>query len=333
LETRHNVPLDSAEIALLWTQYMNDSLAICMHKHFLSNIEDTEIKSVLEYGLQLSEAHIKKLESILKEEQMVIPTGFTEKDVNSSAPRLFTDAFYLFYVHNMGKIGIEGYSFSLSNSARLDIVEYFSECIHESIKLFNKATEIMLSKGLFIRAPFIPKPKKLEIVQKQSYLTGFFGNKRPINVTEISSIYFNLIRNHLGQALVMGFSQVAESQQVREYMVRGRNIAAKHIEIFGSILSEDQLPSATSWNAQPTDSNISPFSDKLIMFHLLMLNAAGISHYGRSMGSSARRDLGSTYTRLIAEVADYAEDGTNIMINNGWLEQQPQAADRDGLAK
>jgi nitrogen fixation protein len=34
----------------------------------------------------------------------------------------------------------------------------------------------------------------------------------------------------------------------------------------------------------------------------------------------------------MAEILQYAEDGANIMIDNGWREQPPQAPDRDQLA-
>jgi hypothetical protein len=43
--------------------------------------------------------------------------------------------------------------------------------------------------------------------------------------------------------------------------------------------------------------------------------------------------LAADYIRLTAEIAAFAEDGLNIMIDNGWLEQPPQATDRDKLAK
>jgi hypothetical protein len=46
---------------------------------------------------------------------------------------------------------------------------------------------------------------------------------------------------------------------------------------------------------------------------------------------SPRHDLGSIYVRLSAEVSQFVEDGANIMIENGWLEQPPQASDRDQL--
>jgi hypothetical protein len=205
--------------------------------------------------------------------------------------------------------------------------------LSESAKLFNKATEIMLSKGTFIRAPYVPESKMVEYIQKKSYVAGWFGEKRPLNVIEMTSIYFNMIQNQLGRTLTMGFSQVAKSQKVRDYMVRGRDIADKHVEIFGSVLSGDHLPAASARSTLPSDSIVAPFSDKLMMFHVVTLNSVGIAHYGTSAGTSMRHDLGAIYVRLAAEIAKYAGEGLNIMMENAWLEQPPQATDRDKLAQ
>lgn len=252
--------------------------------------------------------------------------------MNIEAPRLFTDDFYIFLVQNFGKLNLENYSYALSTSARLDVAEFFTECLNESSKLYNKANEVMLSKGIFIRAPYIPVPKMVEYVQKQSHLTGWFGNRRPLNVVETTAIYHNVTRNQMGRTLCMGFSQVANSKEVRNYMIRGRDIADKHVEIFGSILSDDLLPSASAWDTLPTRSTVATFSDKLMMFSIVALSGMGIANYGRGLGTSQRRDIGAHYTRLISEVGIYAEDGANIMIENGWLEQIPKAPDRDELA-
>ncbi|WP_396265848.1 DUF3231 family protein [Halobacillus shinanisalinarum] len=35
----------------------------------------------------------------------------------------------------------------------------------------------------------------------------------------------------------------------------------------------------------------------------------------------------------MADTALYAEDGSNIMIDNGWLEQPPGAADRKKISQ
>ncbi|MCM2531718.1 DUF3231 family protein [Neobacillus pocheonensis] len=94
LLTNHKIELTSAEIANLWTNYMSDTSAICIIGTFLSHVEDTEIRSVLEFAMQLSQAHVQKLQSIYTEEQYPLPVGFSENtDVNKEAPRLFTDDF------------------------------------------------------------------------------------------------------------------------------------------------------------------------------------------------------------------------------------------------
>jgi hypothetical protein len=332
-QTEHKIDLTSSEVASIWTAYMNDSMMICKIESFLLHVEDVEVRSVLELASKQSQVHIQKLTTFFTEEQIPVPQGFSvEVDVYKESPRLFTDSFYLFYIQNVGKIGASQYALALANSARLDICEYFTECLHESARLLNKATEMMLSKGSFIRAPIIPKAKKVEFVQKKSYLAGWFDHIRPLNAIEITNIYFNVIQNQLGRTLLMGYSQTAKSQQVRDYMLRGRDIADKHVEIFSSLLSTEFLPSASAWSTLPTDSKVAIVSDKLMMFHATALNMIGIGNYGLSLGQSPRRDLGANYVRLSAEVIAFAEDGTNIMIDNGWLEQPPQAADRDELA-
>lgn len=40
---------------------------------------------------------------------------------------------------------------------------------------------------------------------------------------------------------MMGFSQVVGTQELRKYMVRGKEIAAKHVEVFGSKLNQGDL--------------------------------------------------------------------------------------------
>jgi hypothetical protein len=333
MQTNHHIELTSAEIANIWTSYQQDTLILCTVGFFLSNVEDTEVGSVLKFALNLSQLHVQKLQSFFNEEEVPVPDGFSmDADVYQGAPRLFSDDFYLFFIQNIGKIGMEAFTIALSNSARLDMCEYYTECLNESSTLYNMATEVMLKKGTFIRSPYIPKPKMVEYVQEQSYIAGWLG-RRPLNAIEISNIYFNLIQNQLGRTIAMGFSQVAKSETVRDFMVRGMKIADKHVEIFGSVLSQDHLPSASSWSILPTDSTVPTFSDKLLMALLNALNSAGIAHYGRSLGTSPRRDLGAHYVRLTAEIAEFAEDGANIMIKNGWMEQPPQAPDREQLAK
>jgi hypothetical protein len=59
----------------------------------------------------------------------------------------------------------------------------------------------------------------------------------------------------------------------------------------------------------------------------------GISNYATSSAASLRMDLATNYVRLTAEIAQYAQDGATILIDNGWLEEPPQNVDRKELAK
>ncbi|UOR13671.1 DUF3231 family protein [Halobacillus amylolyticus] len=329
----HETELTAAEISNLWTSYQNDSMAICGIKYFLSNIDDSDIRSVLEYALDLSKQHVKKVTEILKAENYPIPVGFTDQDVNLDAPRLFTDKFYLMYILNMGKFGLSSYALALSLVARDDIIEFYSDCVLEAKKLHNDAKKLAKEKGVYVRPPVLPTPEQVDFVKKQSFLTGYLGHRRPLLGIEIASLAYNAKRNALGQAVIIGFSQVAREKDVQKYLERGRDISKQHFEAFNSILHEDYVSGAIDLAQEVTNSRIAPFSDKLMMYHIATLTASGIGQYGIAMSTSPRHDLGVTYTRLMAEILHYSDDGANIMINHGWLEQPPEAADRKELAK
>ncbi|GAA0428844.1 hypothetical protein GCM10008983_01480 [Lentibacillus halophilus] len=330
----HPPKLTASEISNLWTSYQNDSMAICGLKYFLANIEDQDIRSVLEYALDISKQHIQRVTDIFQSENYPVPVGFTDHDVNVEAPRLFSDVLYLSYILNMGKFGLSSYSLALSLSSRGDIIEYYSDCLTETTKLHNWAKSLAKEKGTYVRAPQIPTPEQVSFVKDTSFLSGgLFGAPRPLLGVEIGDLIYNAKRNALGQALITGFSQVANNKNVRQYFERGREISGKHVEIFNSLLHQNYLSGVTPLTAEVTDSTAAPFSDKLMMYHVSALVASGIGQYGVSMSTSPRRDLGIDYARLMAEIAKYANDGAKLMIQNGWMEQPPEAADRQELAK
>jgi hypothetical protein len=331
-ETEHNIRLTSPEMASLWTAFLNDTMAICVIKYMLEKVEDSEIKPVFEFALGLAVTHIQTITGIFKEENFPIPFGFTDNDVNLSAPRLFSDTFWLMYLNEMTIHGLTGYAISLTTSTRTDIRDYYTKCNTSAMELYHKTTDILLSKGLFSRPPYISTPQNADFVKKQSFISGWFGDRRPLNAIEISNIFFNLKKDLVNRALQIGFSQVAKSKKVTDFMVRGVDITFKHIEVFSSILHENDLPSPNHWESDITNSTISPFSDKLMMFHAMVLIAAAVGFYGAGMAVCMRSDLVLQYHRIIIETQQYAEDGINIMIDNSWMEQPPQADDRKALA-
>ncbi len=328
-ETEQNIRLTSAELANLWASYMNSSLKKHFVKYFLARVEDTEIRSILEYALQIAENHLQTVSEIYRCEKHPIPRGFTDQDVHLYAPRLFSDTFFLTFMEFMAETTLNGYATALPMAARTDIRHFFTECLALAAELYNKTAGVLLSKGLYIRAPYIPVPERVDLVKKQNFLTGFLGDRRPLTSIEISHVFSRIKTNSFKKALLTGFSQVTKSEQVCQYMVRGKEIAAKQIKILSSILMENGLPVPMTWDSGVMDSTISPFSDKLMMQKLRGSNVVEIGNYGKAISASLRHDLAATYVRLMTEVGDYAEDGINILIDNGWLEEPPQTNNGD----
>ncbi|WP_255298274.1 DUF3231 family protein [Brevibacillus dissolubilis] len=329
--TDHNIRLTSAEIANLWGTYMGNSMSVCVLQYFYEHVEDREIREALEYAVSLAKKHVERVRDIFAHEAFPIPVGFTNQDVNLKAPRLFSDTFFLNYLHQTTKSGFNLYGVALPNIARSDVRDFFSECIVSLTSLYNKVANISLSKGLFIRPPYITVPHGVDFVESPSFLAGFLGKNRPLNALEITHIHSNIQSNALGKALVMGFSQVAENVEVRDYFLRGKEIASKHMDVLSDIFRNEELPAAMSWDHDIMDSTEPPFSDKLMLFHIMGLNALGLSNYGSAISGSQRHDLAATYGRLFSEIGLYSETGAKLMIKNEWLEQTPLAPNRDEL--
>ncbi len=81
--------LTSAEMGKHWATYMGNSMAKCILSYFLQNVEDNDIKTLLENALKLSEDFLKITTEIFNKENFPIPKGFSQEDVNLGAPRLF----------------------------------------------------------------------------------------------------------------------------------------------------------------------------------------------------------------------------------------------------
>ncbi|WP_088102096.1 DUF3231 family protein [Halalkalibacter urbisdiaboli] len=329
----HHIRLTSSEVGNLWVNYLNDSMAICVLTYYLAHVEDTKIKKVLEHALDLSKQHVDVIKEIFKEEKIAIPHGFTDEDVNLHAPRLFSDEFMLLYTKHMTKGGLSGYAAVLPNTFRDDIREFYMSAISSTMELFNDATKLLLSKGLEVRAPYVPYPEQVEFVKRESFLTGWFGKQRPLSAVEIAHLYANIQTNQMGKAMTTAFAQTAQSKEIRNHIIRGNEICTKHIAIFSKHLQESNLPVPTTWDAEVHPTKKGPFSDKLMNYHIGVLSSTGMGNYGTAMSLSPRRDLTTEYSRLLAEVGLYAEDGLEITIKHQWLEQPPQAADRKELMK
>lgn len=323
----------AGEIGNLWNIHIANSMSVSIFKHFLHTVEDAEIKDCIVSANNLSKSILSDLDKKFSDEGIAVPQGFSKDDVYEGAPRLFCDYFYINYLDMMVKLGGLYYSVALPTISNMMLRNFLTDISISTLHLSNHVTQVMLEKGLHIRAPFIPAPKKVEYVEKQSFFNGFFGDKRPLTAMEISHLFSNNRFNVLKTILTMGFSQVSRSEEVRNYFLRGKNLNIKQHTILEQILNKENIPVMVPGQFEISESVEAPYSDKLMLFHITNLSSAKVRNFGDSMAVSPRHDLGSTYARFLLETANFAEDGGNILIQNGWLEKPPGNIDRNQLAK
>lgn len=195
------------------------------------------------------------------------------------------------------------------------------------------ATQVMLSKGVYVRPPYITASAQAEFIQSTNYLGSFFGgDTRRLSSIEITHLFLNAQSNAIAKALVLGFSQVAQSIELRQLFVRAAEIADKHIEIFNGTLKESQIPGPMKLDSDIMATTVSPFSDKLMLFHIISLVNMELGYYAAAIATSLRLDISVDYVRLAAEIEKFGYDAIRIFINNGWAEEPPMALDRKQLA-
>lgn len=331
---KHIVALSSTEIAGLWATYINDSLSVCITKHFLQHLNNEDVKPLIELTLDISRKHIEEIKDILENENIPIPKGFNNEDIDLSAPPLFFDLFPVSYAYGMSRIGLMTYGILLSNVAREDIRTFFSKCLTSVLDLYNTSVNFMLSKGIYDRPPMIPYPDKVEFVkEKETFLSKWLEKKRPLNVLELSEMFFNIERNYFGLVLLTGFIQVVKDDKIKKFLIKGKELAQKQINFLNRTLINEDLLGTIMVNSEVTTSTQSPFSDKLIMNLVVLLNTQGITYIGHALSISSRIDLASEYLQLIPEILQYGKEGTEILIERGWLEEPPHAPNRRELAK
>ncbi|WP_066295332.1 DUF3231 family protein [Bacillus sp. FJAT-29937] len=333
MEDKTNIPLTAAEMSSLWLQYIDDTLAVCVNRYFLEKVEDEEVRPIVEWTLDTAKENISIAQKLFKKEDFPIPVGFTEQDVNPQAPRLFSDTFFLMYLRQLSILAMVTNSSALGLAARPDVVDFHKRVLKKAVELQDRTRDLMLKQGTYIRPPYISTPERIDFVEKQHFLAGFFGKKRSITSVEITHLFLNTQTNSIGKALITGFAQTAQNEEVKKYFLKGKDLSQKFVETFSNILIKEDLPAPMGWDSAVSDSTANVFSDKLMMYHITAMIAAGIGNFGMALAASSRRDLGLKYASLIPEISLYAEDGAKIMIKHGWMEEPPQSDDNDELVK
>ncbi|MEC1373435.1 DUF3231 family protein [Heyndrickxia oleronia] len=329
----NELKLTSSEIGTLWGEYVNGTMTDVVNKYMASIIEDEEIKTIFESAINTFERQKQQIVSFMKKEGFPIPIGFTESDLFKGKQRLFTDIFCLHYLHIMTLHGLLGHTTSLGVSVRKDLRDFYDSCNNDAKKMYHQTIELLLEKGSFQRDPLFYPAKNPEYVSGNDFIDGFFGKGRRLSATEVLSISFNLKKSIMAKTLSIAFSQVAQTKEVRKFLMETEKTSDGQIKTFSKIMQNDNLPVPKSWETEVTTSTDSPFSDKLMLYHMGFLFQAAQNYHGAGLASAMRTDLVTAYENTIIKNLLVTKKWFNLMVNNKWLEQPPLAPNRKEIAK
>ncbi|SFE75118.1 DUF3231 family protein [Alteribacillus iranensis] len=324
--------LTPPEMGKLWAMYVGNTLGVCTLSFFYQHVEDKDIKKVLEQAIALSKEFIQETKQVFTQENFPVPVGFTKDDVNLEAPRLFQDEFYLYYLQYMGKAGLSVYSVAIPLVTRKDIRTFFMNALQKTADLMSNVNDLLRSKGKLTNPPSMPIPEQVDFVDHQTFLHGFLGKERPLHGLEVAHLNGCINNDITSKALIIGLSQGAKNEKVRKYLERGENLNQKHIELMSKKLNGSHVPAPSLLDHLVTTSTTPTFSNKLIMYHKIDMFSMKIREYANGASLNGRSDVGMLFAKQQLDVALYVEDGANLMINNGWMEQLPLVVDRKNLS-
>jgi hypothetical protein len=331
----NRLPITSSELANLWMTYQDKTMIMRFLEYFLEHVEKEETRQILQSYYERAAESVEFVTNIFQQEGAVIPTGFTEKDVNKGAPKLFDYMYDVMYLHMMAKIGTSLYALYSTMSYRQDIRQFFRRLTAEGQEAYDQATQVLLEAGVLSRPPYVSMPKEVKFVHDKKYLTGlnWFSNERSLNTIEISLIHHAIETNLTGMQLMIGFAQVAHDQQVRNHFVKGMELSKKVETSLGEFLRQDYIEPPATHAGKATNSTVAPFSDKLMMYNTSLLTTFGLGSNALGGAFSLRSDLPAKMTLLAKDIFDFAKQGGKIMIKNGWMEEPPQVENRNQLTK
>lgn len=126
IPTIHNPRLTGSEIAQFWGTYMQYTMLNCVFRYFENVVQEPSIKEIITESLSRINKRSSFVTDIFSKENIPIPMGFTDQDVNLSAPLLFSEIFIIHYLRSMIKLSITLNSLNLNMSTRPDIRDFYT---------------------------------------------------------------------------------------------------------------------------------------------------------------------------------------------------------------
>lgn len=327
--------LSSSELATLWMTYQQKTMIQRILEYFIEKAHDEEAKEILLYTHSNVKDYIGRLIHLFENEGCVIPIGFTEEDVNVGVPKLFDHKFDIMFLRNLKATSMGLHTLHLNMSYRKDLILLYKELTGFTQTVYEKCMDYLREKDVLPGPPAVTVPKSIEFAQSPNYMAGFniFSDKRTLNTVEVAYLYFGIETNTLGMQMMTGFAQAATEPEVKKYFIKGKELSKKIVSDYTHVLMQSDIHAPSTSGAKATDSTVSPFSDKLMIYCTSLFTNFGLGSNALGTAFSLRSDLPVKLAVTAKDILAYGHEGGKIMAKNGWMEQPPSMEDRNKLFK
>ncbi|USK39585.1 DUF3231 family protein [Cytobacillus firmus] len=328
-------PLSVSEIGTIWQTYQEKTLIMRFLEYFIEKSDEQEARNILGGLWQELNFYVKEMEELFSDQGMVKPEGFTSADVNLEAPKLYDNGFDIMFLRVLKEVSMGLYTLNMNMTYNKKVLSIYEGLTTVTQKIYKLSTFYLLEKGILSLPPKVTMPKNIEYIQSKKYKDGFrlTGDKRALNDLEIGILHHNMEANNIGMQLITGFAQCAQNKEAKKYFLKGKELAKKQITMMEEILLEGDVQFSATSGATVTTSTVPPFSDKLMMHCIYILNGFSLVGSGTGAFFSLRNDIAMKSMILAKDIYFYAQEGIKIKIKNGWFEEPPQMEDRPGLIR
>ncbi|MGN7177200.1 hypothetical protein BK139_14290 [Paenibacillus sp. FSL R5-0490] len=328
-------PLSVSEIGTIWQTYQEKTLIMRFLEYFIEKSDEQEARNILGGLWQELNFYVKEMEELFSDQGMVKPEGFTSADVNLEAPKLYDNGFDIMFLRVLKEVSMGLYTLNMNMTYNKKVLSIYEGLTTVTQKIYKLSTFYLLEKGILALPPKVTMPKNIEYIQSKKYKDGFrlTGDKRALNDLEIGILHHNMEANNIGMQLITGFAQCAQNKEAKKYFLKGKELAKKQIKMMEEILLEGDVQFSATSGATVTTSTVPPFSDKLMMHCIYILNGFSLVGSGTGAFFSLRNDIAMKSMILAKDIYFYAQEGIKIKIKNGWFEEPPQMEDRPGLIR
>ncbi len=318
--------IGASEYGALWVTYHKKTMILRILEHFIETSDNKKAKQLLTGLHEKLHSKVEEIKEIIQNEGTVVPIAFTSEDVNLDAPALFSEGFEIMFSRILKEISLGMYTLHTILSYRKDIIKLYKELSDLSQAYFAQFTNFLLEEGILQKPITVNLPKSNSFVTEKSYIKGsnLFGEKRPLTVVEFGILYHGIETNVIGMKLMDGFSQCAKDEDVKKYFLKGKGLSKEMIKETEEILLQNDIQPKIPSGGTTTNSNVAPFSDKLMMYCTYLLSNFSIGGEGFGTGFSMRKDLNLKFGIYGKDTYEYMREGVSLMISKGWMEEPPK---------